>query len=133
MIEITRRRAIEVIGGAGVLVVATACGSKGSSKAATASAASTTAAASGASTSCTLAPEVTQGPYWLTDHSARSDITDRRPGKPLTLKLILANAQCAVIPNARVDVWHCDAAGSYAGVGSLAGPGGGGGGGRPSP
>lgn len=65
---------------------------------------------------CLLAPELTEGPFYLDPALLRSDITEGRPGTPLALRLQVVTADCAPIPGARVDVWHCDAAGAYSGV-----------------
>jgi protocatechuate 3,4-dioxygenase beta subunit len=67
--------------------------------------------------SCVLAPEQTEGPFFLDDQLLRRNITEGRPGIPLTLRLrILDVSSCRPIRNAAVDVWHCDAGGVYSGV-----------------
>ena len=72
--------------------------------------------ASGAVT-CVLAPEQTEGPYHLDDHRVRRNITEGRPGVPLTLRLTVVDAStCRPLRGAAVDVWHCDASGAYSGV-----------------
>ena len=77
--------------------------------------------ASGA-VSCVLAPEQTEGPYFLDDQRVRRDITEGRPGVPLTLRLAVVDAStCRPLRGAAVDVWHCDAAGVYSGVQGNAG------------
>jgi protocatechuate 3,4-dioxygenase beta subunit len=47
----------------------------------------------------------------------RSEITEGHPGMPLSLTMTLVdtNADCAPVSGARVDLWHCDAAGVYSG------------------
>jgi protocatechuate 3,4-dioxygenase beta subunit len=66
---------------------------------------------------CVLAPEQTEGPYFLDDHRIRRNITEEKPGVPLTLRLAVVDAStCKPMRGAAVDVWHCDAAGSYSGV-----------------
>jgi protocatechuate 3,4-dioxygenase beta subunit len=46
----------------------------------------------------------------------RSDIRDDREGTPLRLALrVLDATTCAPLPDAVVDVWHCDALGVYSG------------------
>ena len=63
---------------------------------------------------CILAPEETEGPYYIDSAQMRQDITDGRSGAPMRLMLTVVNARtCAVIPNAMVDVWHADAEGVY--------------------
>lgn len=72
--------------------------------------------ASGA-VSCVLAPEQTEGPYYLDDHKVRRNITEGRPGAPLTLRLTVVDVStCKPIKGAAVDVWHCDAGGLYSGT-----------------
>jgi protocatechuate 3,4-dioxygenase beta subunit len=64
-----------------------------------------------------LAPELTEGPYYLDVDRVRSDITEGRPGTPLALALTVVNAStCAPIKDAAVDIWHTDASGVYSGV-----------------
>ena len=77
--------------------------------------------ASGA-VSCVLAPEQTEGPYFLDDQRIRRNITEGKPGVPLTLRLTVVDAStCRPLRGAAVDVWHCDAAGVYSGVQGNAG------------
>jgi protocatechuate 3,4-dioxygenase beta subunit len=65
--------------------------------------------------SCTLTPEETEGPYYFDVDSVRSDIREDRPGTPLRLAMRVRDAACKPIPNAVVDIWHCDAGGEYSG------------------
>ena len=75
------------------------------------------AVASGA-VSCVLSPEQTQGPYYLPGDKLRRNVTEGKPGVPLTLKLsVLDVSTCKPIKGAAVDIWHCDAGGVYSGVG----------------
>jgi protocatechuate 3,4-dioxygenase beta subunit len=79
------------------------------------------AVASGA-VSCVLAPEQTEGPYYIANEKLRRNITEGRPGTPLTLQLAVVDAStCKPIKGAAVDVWHCDASGNYSGVGGAGG------------
>jgi protocatechuate 3,4-dioxygenase beta subunit len=74
------------------------------------------AVASGAIT-CVLAPELTEGPYYLPNERIRRDITEGKPGTPLQLRLTVVNASsCKPIRGAAVDIWHADASGVYSGV-----------------
>ena len=71
--------------------------------------------------SCVLAPEQTEGPFYLDDARIRRNITEGRPGVPLMLRLTVLDVRtCRPIRGAAVDVWHCDAAGAYSGTGSEA-------------
>eukprot|EP01098_Paradermamoeba_levis_P014850 TRINITY_DN727_c0_g1_i1.p1 TRINITY_DN727_c0_g1~~TRINITY_DN727_c0_g1_i1.p1 ORF type:complete len:350 (-),score=93.91 TRINITY_DN727_c0_g1_i1:37-1086(-) len=63
---------------------------------------------------CVLHPELTQGPYWVDLELVREDITEGKPGIPLTLAVTVVNSNtCEVIPNAGVELWHCDSVGVY--------------------
>ena len=63
---------------------------------------------------CVLAPELTEGPYYVRGEKVRRDITEKKPGVPLLLALTVVNASsCRTIRNAAVDIWHCDARGEY--------------------
>jgi protocatechuate 3,4-dioxygenase beta subunit len=75
------------------------------------------AVASGA-IACLLAPEQTEGPYYIEGERVRRNITEGRPGTPLRLRLRVVNAStCKPIKGAAVDIWHCDAGGVYSGFG----------------
>lgn len=78
---------------------------------------------------CILTPEQTAGPYYIPAEKVRRNITEHRPGTPLTLGLTVVDAAtCRPIEGAAVDVWHCDGGGVYSGFesASLGGaPGGG--------
>ena len=67
--------------------------------------------------SCVLAPEQTEGPYYVEDAAVRRNVTEGKPGVPLTLRLTVVNvASCRPIKGAAVEIWHCDAGGVYSGV-----------------
>jgi protocatechuate 3,4-dioxygenase beta subunit len=69
--------------------------------------------------SCVLTPEQTEGPYYIANEKVRRNITEGRPGTPLTLRLAVVDAKtCKPIKGASVDIWHCDAAGTYSGFGA---------------
>jgi protocatechuate 3,4-dioxygenase beta subunit len=75
------------------------------------------------SSSCIVTATETEGPYpypggELTNPLDRSDITEStQTGIPLTLTINVVNANnsCAVVENARVDIWHCNKDGYYSG------------------
>src|SRR5436190_23174585 len=115
--DLSRRDAFGLMGGFGLSLVAAAC-SSGSKSAIDSS--------SSSSSSCALSPELTQGPFWLTDHPEVANVVQDRQGAPLALRLTVVDASCALITGAKVDIWHCDANGDYAGVPLSGGPGGGG-------
>jgi hypothetical protein len=67
--------------------------------------------------SCVLAPELTEGPYYVDGEKLRRDITEGKSGVPLRLGLTVVNASsCKTVRNAAVDIWHCDALGVYSGA-----------------
>src|SRR5256885_6644127 len=68
---------------------------------------------------CVLTPELTEGPYYIAGEKLRRNITDGKPGVPLTLKATVLDASsCKPLKNATVDIWHADAAGVYSGFGA---------------
>src|SRR5262245_26072810 len=76
-------------------------------------------ALAGDAVSCVLTPEQTEGPYYIANEKLRRNITDGRPGTPLTLRLTVVDARtCKPIKGATVDIWHCDASGIYSGFGA---------------
>lgn len=71
-----------------------------------------------------LTPEQTEGPYYIDDLLLRDDITEDRPGVPLELTVFVIDIPtCQHIPDAAVDIWHCDALGDYSGFGNQSKPG----------
>jgi protocatechuate 3,4-dioxygenase beta subunit len=64
---------------------------------------------------CTRTAELTEGPFYFEVDRIRSDIREGRDGAELRLGVRVrdASAGCDPIRNAVVDVWHCDATGSY--------------------
>ena len=75
----------------------------------------------GTSNSCAVIASETAGPYpdrtGMINNAAfyRQDITEGRPGTPLTLNLtvVSAGSGCTPVANATIEVWQCDAAGAY--------------------
>jgi len=63
---------------------------------------------------CVLAPEQTEGPYYVDDAVVRRNVTEGRPGVALALRLTVVDAStCKPVKNAAVEIWHCDAGGVY--------------------
>jgi uncharacterized protein (TIGR03437 family) len=94
-------------------------------------AASATAVLGGANkadaATCLPTPAQTEGPYFVEENLNRSDIRSDpatgviRPGTLLTIKMTVSlstNSACALLPGARVEIWHCDALGTYSDVGN---------------
>jgi protocatechuate 3,4-dioxygenase beta subunit len=129
----TRREALAALGALGLTVVAGCSGSSSDSasrpRRSSPSSAPTTTTTAGppGTTTCTLAPEVTQGPFYLTDHPDTANLVQDRPGRPLALTLTVVDTRCTTLRDAKVDVWHCDATGVYGGIGTGTGGGPGGG------
>jgi protocatechuate 3,4-dioxygenase beta subunit len=110
--------ALTVFGGA---AIAAACGSGTSPT--TPTSGSTAGATSTGTTggACAVIPSETEGPY--PDRTGmisnpvfyRQDITEEKPGTPLTLALTVVNVAsgCAPVADATVEVWHCDHTGGY--------------------
>jgi protocatechuate 3,4-dioxygenase beta subunit len=68
---------------------------------------------------CVLAPEMTDGPYYISGEKLRHDITEGKRGARLDLALTVVDAStCRPIRGAVVDIWHCDAGGTYSGFGA---------------
>jgi protocatechuate 3,4-dioxygenase beta subunit len=75
---------------------------------------------------CIAQPEQTEGPYFVDRALERADIRPDpasgriSPGAPLALQFVLSRITeggvCALLPDARVDIWHCDALGVYSNV-----------------
>lgn len=70
---------------------------------------------------CVITPEVTEGPYYFDPNLERADITESHPGVATTVKLQVVDGMCQPLPGARVDLWHCDAAGQYSGYANQTG------------
>jgi protocatechuate 3,4-dioxygenase beta subunit len=148
--QISRRQALGAAGAVGIGAVLTACsrGDGGSSAGSTSTSSATTTTGGEAATStgvvtadqfdgagaCTLAREMTEGPYYFDVESIRRDIREDREGAALRLGVrVRDGASCTPFPDAVVDVWHCDALGTYSGFEAAStGAGGGGGGSGPT-
>jgi protocatechuate 3,4-dioxygenase beta subunit len=74
---------------------------------------------------CIVRPEVTEGPYYVDEELNRSDIRSDpatgaiKDGVLLTLTFNVSqvgNGGCTPLEGAKVDIWHCDAAGVYSDV-----------------
>jgi protocatechuate 3,4-dioxygenase beta subunit len=74
---------------------------------------------------CVASPTEVEGPYpypagEINNPLNRSDITGGQTGMPLSLTFTVVNVNdsCAVVADARVDIWHCNKDGYYSGYGS---------------
>jgi protocatechuate 3,4-dioxygenase beta subunit len=75
---------------------------------------------------CVVRPQQTEGPYFVDEKLNRSDLTTdpltgvARPGVPLGLSFRVSRTSagiCGPLVGALVDVWHCDALGTYSDIG----------------
>jgi protocatechuate 3,4-dioxygenase beta subunit len=62
---------------------------------------------------CLPTPEQEEGPYYRDLVLEREDLAEDRIGNPLQLGLQVLDADCAPVPAAVIDIWHCDALGNY--------------------
>jgi protocatechuate 3,4-dioxygenase beta subunit len=134
---LSRREVLALIGAGGTAAFLAACTPSGSAGATTGASAGGSAAASAtalatasaalatALPACVVAPELTEGPYYVDVELERSDIrtntTDNvaSQGAPLQLEWIVSQADgssCMPMEGVIVDVWHCDALGVYSAV-----------------
>ena len=74
---------------------------------------------------CVVRPELTEGPYFVDEMLNRSDVrsdpSDGSIAQGVQLDLAFNVTQigsngCVPLPNAQVDIWHCDANGVYSDV-----------------
>jgi protocatechuate 3,4-dioxygenase beta subunit len=72
-----------------------------------------------ASATCELAPQAIEGPFWFPPESVRSDIREDRAGDALRLAIRVQDAACEPLAGAAVDIWSCDADGLYSGFESV--------------
>lgn len=127
-LRLTRRRVLAWLGGLGLAAVLPGCGGGNQSSSSSTSTAASTATSTGAanteaSADCVLMTQLTEGPYYLDLDLVRKDITDGKPGMPLSLRVNVVDVgdSCAPIKDAAVDIWHADAAGEYSGVQGVSG------------
>jgi len=81
--------------------------------------------ASTLNSACVVRPEQTEGPYFVDERLNRSDIRSDptngqlKPGTPLALTVLVSRisvGNCQPLADAQVDIWHCDALGTYSDV-----------------
>jgi protocatechuate 3,4-dioxygenase beta subunit len=103
--RIDRRQALAAFGTVSLGALLSACGDEPTGP--------DTANRFGDSSSCTLTPEMTEGPFYFDADAIRSDIRDGREGTERRLAIRVRDPECEPLANAVVDIWHCDAAGEY--------------------
>lgn len=64
---------------------------------------------------CILTEETTSGPYvWPQSQTLRQDITEGQVGIPMILDIgVMDLESCEPLPDVLVDIWYCNATGSY--------------------
>jgi protocatechuate 3,4-dioxygenase beta subunit len=121
--HLSRRAMLGALSAVGSAAIAGACGAQ-ASPTTPPSTSSTTADTSGGTTTngaCAVIPSETEGPYpdrtgmINTPSFYRQDITEGKPGTPLTLVLTVVSVAngCAPVAGATIEVWHCDHQGGY--------------------
>jgi protocatechuate 3,4-dioxygenase beta subunit len=123
-LELTRREVVRLLGSfaaAGML----GCAGAGAREASE----SPTTPASPVGT-CVVRPQQTEGPFFVDERLNRSDLRSdpatglARPGVPLTVRFRVSRTSaglCGPLVGALVDLWQCDATGSYSDIGATAG------------
>ena len=110
---VSRRQAIAGLGGLSIGALVAACNDDDSGGA-TAGGDRTTASELDDAARCTVTAEQTEGPFYFEVDKVRSDVREGHPGVPLQLAVRVREADsCDPIKDAVVDIWHCDAEGSY--------------------
>jgi protocatechuate 3,4-dioxygenase beta subunit len=113
---LTRRDSLRKLGGVAALALGGAAGIEVLDAKDAAGAGTGPAAVSAGLVSCVLTPEMTEGPFYLEGDKVRRDVREGRPGVPLLLgTTVLDVSSCKPIRGAAVDIWHCDAGGTYSG------------------
>jgi protocatechuate 3,4-dioxygenase beta subunit len=70
----------------------------------------------GGAQSCTMLKDSVEGPFYFCTNPGVADIARGQQGAPLVIALrAIDAATCQPIPDAVIDVWHCDAKGLYSG------------------
>ncbi|KAJ5484849.1 hypothetical protein N7539_004837 [Penicillium diatomitis] len=71
----------------------------------------------GSEATCILAPDVTQGPYYVSGELIRQNIVENEGGVPLYMDIQLIDTNtCEPLPDVYMDIWHCNATGVYSGI-----------------
>ncbi|KAG9076012.1 hypothetical protein FRC06_009765, partial [Ceratobasidium sp. 370] len=63
---------------------------------------------------CVLAPEITEGPYFVQNELLRNDIRESQPGVDLELDIgVMDIRTCQPLSKALVQIWSCNSTGFY--------------------
>jgi len=123
---LSRREALKLLGvTSAALLAACVPGASDTLEATSAPTQVTSATTTGALPACVVRPEVTEGPYYVDEDLERTDIRsdpstgEVKEGALLTLTFNvsqISNGGCTPLEGAKVEIWHCDAAGVYSDV-----------------
>jgi protocatechuate 3,4-dioxygenase beta subunit len=118
MSALSRRQALAGLGSVSLGALIAACSDDEETSAGRAETRERTGTGFDDARSCTVTAEQTEGPFYFDVDEIRSDIREDREGAPLRLGVRVRDASdCTPLPDAVVDVWHCDAEGSYSAEG----------------
>jgi protocatechuate 3,4-dioxygenase beta subunit len=111
---VSRRQAIAGLGGVSLGALITACSGDDDAAPPSSSGDGTKTSGLDEAAHCRLTAEETEGPFYFEVDKVRSDIREDRDGMPLQLAIRIRGApKCEPLKDAVVDIWHCDATGSY--------------------
>jgi protocatechuate 3,4-dioxygenase beta subunit len=114
MAGVSRRQAIAGFGGVSLGALIAACSGDDDGAPQSSSRDRTSTSGFDDAAHCTRTAEETEGPFYFEVDKVRSDIREDREGVPLHLGVRVRDAaKCDPIKDAVVDIWHCDATGSY--------------------
>ncbi|KKY18624.1 putative extracellular dioxygenase [Diplodia seriata] len=67
--------------------------------------------------SCVLSPEVTEGPYYVSGETVRTDMTEGQGGVELYVDVMVMDTEtCEPLTGVALDFWACNSTGVYSGV-----------------
>ncbi|KAF2759166.1 aromatic compound dioxygenase, partial [Pseudovirgaria hyperparasitica] len=70
-----------------------------------------------ANTSCVLTPENTIGPYYVIGELLRENVAEDQAGVPMHLEMQFIDTNtCEPVPRLLIDIWSCNATGTYSGI-----------------
>ena len=114
MSRLSRRQALAGFGSVSLGALLAACSGDDDAPTAKVETSEGTASRFDDAATCTQTAEQTEGPFYFDVDRVRSDIREDRKGALLRLGVRVRDAaECEPIQNAVVDIWHCDAEGSY--------------------
>ncbi|KAJ3979898.1 Intradiol ring-cleavage dioxygenase [Lentinula detonsa] len=74
------------------------------------------------SSTCVLAPEAMEGPYYINNEMIRNNVTEGQLGVPLTLDIAVIDVTtCEPMEDVLVEIWAANATGIYSGYSAMIG------------